>query len=547
MQSTHPIEVAVNHPDEINEIFDLISYNKGASVLRMLFNFISEEKAFQSLKVYLERFANKNTVTNDLWQAMSEVSGFNIAELMQAWTSKPGFPYLRIMEDSGKLSVSSSRFIAPWSANTSAWPSKECFASGASFDEFLRSSALLATPETSAQHNDWNIPVSVVVEKNHDHKLGILHLDGCTAQERAAKLSEFSTSLSSAVSGSSWFTLNSEHAAFFRTIYSDAMISRAKAAIATPADRQTEPVLGINDRIGLIGDVAASVSIGATKTSVLLELLWSTRFETYYTVWVAILEAVSDVKTALEGSGELRTAMDLFLQRLLTPITDFLGWEPKDGEDPNAPLLRASVLRVSAMCGVKSVIEECLNRFDKYVGSKKTPIAGDLKQVVYNTAAQFGGAERWNALFELFSVPGISSEEERRLMTALGKTEDPELLRRTLGLALTDMVRGQDLPFLLAGVATNPSLGRDAAFEFFTANFSALKDKLGESNFVWAGVVGACTSNFDMKEAADRIEDFFKDKNPGSAARKIKQNLESIRCKAWRVHILMNEHINFNF
>jgi aminopeptidase N len=108
-------------------------------------------------------------------------------------------------------------------------------------------------------------------------------------------------------------------------------------------------------------------------------------------------------------------------------------------------------------------------------------------------------------------------------------------------------VRGQDLPFILAGVATNPAQGREAAYDFFTANFNALKEKLGESNFVWAGVVGACTSNFDTKEAADRIEDFFKDKNPGSAARKIKQNLESIRCKAWRVHIIMNEQINFNY
>ena len=41
LESSHPISIPVKHPDEIQEIFDRISYGKGAAIIRMMDNFLT--------------------------------------------------------------------------------------------------------------------------------------------------------------------------------------------------------------------------------------------------------------------------------------------------------------------------------------------------------------------------------------------------------------------------------------------------------------------------------------------------------------------------
>lgn len=43
LDNSHPIEIPVGHPSEVDEIFDDISYNKGASVIRLLHKYIGDE------------------------------------------------------------------------------------------------------------------------------------------------------------------------------------------------------------------------------------------------------------------------------------------------------------------------------------------------------------------------------------------------------------------------------------------------------------------------------------------------------------------------
>ncbi|RXG67081.1 Aminopeptidase N [Armadillidium vulgare] len=52
--SSHPINVEVNNPDRISEIFDSISYNKGASIIRMMYHFLSEEVYKRGMRNYLK-------------------------------------------------------------------------------------------------------------------------------------------------------------------------------------------------------------------------------------------------------------------------------------------------------------------------------------------------------------------------------------------------------------------------------------------------------------------------------------------------------------
>lgn len=110
--NTHPIEVEVHHPDEIGEIFDEVSYSKGASIIRMLSGYLGEKDFRDGLRYYLKKHSYKNTETIHLWQAFEKVSRKPVAKMMHNWTSKPGYPVVKASMVKGKVKFSQSRFFA---------------------------------------------------------------------------------------------------------------------------------------------------------------------------------------------------------------------------------------------------------------------------------------------------------------------------------------------------------------------------------------------------------------------------------------------------
>ena len=96
--NSHPIVQAVHHPDQITEIFDSISYSKGASVLRMLEGFMGAEEFRIGIKRFLEKFKYGNAVTADLWAELAAVSSnqLNISGIMDTWTRQMGYPVLLV-------------------------------------------------------------------------------------------------------------------------------------------------------------------------------------------------------------------------------------------------------------------------------------------------------------------------------------------------------------------------------------------------------------------------------------------------------------------
>ena len=112
LASTHPIEIPVHHPDEIGEIFDEVSYSKGASIIRMLADYIGEKNFRDGLRYYLKKHSYKNTETVHLWQAFEKVSKKPVAKMMRNWTGKPGYPVIKAEIKNNELSLSQERFFA---------------------------------------------------------------------------------------------------------------------------------------------------------------------------------------------------------------------------------------------------------------------------------------------------------------------------------------------------------------------------------------------------------------------------------------------------
>ncbi|KXN69417.1 zincin, partial [Conidiobolus coronatus NRRL 28638] len=92
LRSSHPIEVEVQDPAEIDQIFDDISYSKGGSVIRMLSAYLTEDVFLEGIRQYLKKHAYGNASTGDLWAQLSETSGQDVSEFMNLWTKHTGYP-----------------------------------------------------------------------------------------------------------------------------------------------------------------------------------------------------------------------------------------------------------------------------------------------------------------------------------------------------------------------------------------------------------------------------------------------------------------------
>lgn len=122
LSTTHPIEVKVNTPDEIGQVFDAISYGKGANVIRMIESYIGEEPFRKGVSDYLRRFSYSNAAGEDLWRSLQKASGQPVSRIMGAWVRKPGYPLVSVRAGEGKLTFSQSRFRMIGGKTKDIWP-----------------------------------------------------------------------------------------------------------------------------------------------------------------------------------------------------------------------------------------------------------------------------------------------------------------------------------------------------------------------------------------------------------------------------------------
>jgi tricorn protease interacting factor F2/3 len=122
LRNSHPIEVAVNSPDEIEQIFDAISYGKGAHVLRMVEAYIGEEAFRQGVQRYLSAHAYSNATGNDLWSTLEDVSGKQVRRIMSSWVQQVGYPVVTASLQDGRLSLRQERFLISGDSEGTTWP-----------------------------------------------------------------------------------------------------------------------------------------------------------------------------------------------------------------------------------------------------------------------------------------------------------------------------------------------------------------------------------------------------------------------------------------
>ncbi|BCU66784.1 leucyl aminopeptidase [Sulfolobales archaeon HS-7] len=111
LTTTHPIHVDVKQEEELEQIFDAISYGKGASVLRMIESYLGEEDFKKGIRLYLNSHKFSNAEARELWESLEKASGKPVSKIMTEWITKAGHPIITVREDGDELHLSQRRFL----------------------------------------------------------------------------------------------------------------------------------------------------------------------------------------------------------------------------------------------------------------------------------------------------------------------------------------------------------------------------------------------------------------------------------------------------
>jgi tricorn protease interacting factor F2/3 len=122
LPTTHPITAEVRDASQISQVFDEISYGKGASVLRMIEAYLGEETFRRGIADYLSRFAHSNASSRDLWEALDRAAGVPVHPMLEEWLNRPGLPLLSVRGVPGGLEVTQRRYALDGHHTDERWP-----------------------------------------------------------------------------------------------------------------------------------------------------------------------------------------------------------------------------------------------------------------------------------------------------------------------------------------------------------------------------------------------------------------------------------------
>lgn len=477
LRSSHPIEVPVKRSDEINQIFDAISYSKGSCVIRMLSTYLGEDIFMEGIRRYLKKHAYGNTKTDDLWAALGDASGKNVGELMATWTRKIGYPVVSVTEkDENTIHLKQNRFLRTGDAKPEE-------------DQVLYPIFLGLKTENSIDGS------KILLEREGDFKVPSLD----------------------------FFKLNANHTNIYRTCYTPERLEKLGEAAK-------QGKLSVEDRAGMIADAGALATSGYQKTSGVLNLLKGFTGENEFVVWSEIIARLSSIQAAwLFEEKAIRDGLEAFQRELVAAKAHELGWEFLDSDSHVLQQFKGMMFGTAGLSGDEKIIAVAKDMFQRFIAGDKTAIHPNIRGGVFGMALKYGGTEEYNSIIEFYRK-STNSDERNSALRCLGRAMKPELIQRTLDLIFSDEVKNQDVYIPCAGLRGHPH-GVEALFDWMTRNWDELKKRHPPALSMLGTLVTIFTSSFTKPEQLARVEEFFAEKDTKGYDQNLAQSLDAIRAK----------------
>lgn len=385
------IQCDVNHPDEIQTLFDpSIVYAKGGRLLRMLQTYLGNEAMRQGLALYFKKFAYKNTEANDLWACLSEASGKDITDFMNTWITQPGYPLLHVSQTEIGINLRQERFF---------------------------------TGEHQDSDSIWPIPLN------------------CSSPD-APEILE-AKSLSVETNLDSLPIMNIGGTAHFITHYDDALLSKIIENL---------PNLKPVDRIYILQEQSLLSRAGIISSASLIPLISAMYDETEDSVWDVISMIIGDLKKFVEFNDSAEKALRKLVRELASKQFERLVWDEKPSEPESDTILRSTIISLMLYGEDELVVKEALSRFDI---DKLNSIDAEMRPVIISTAVKYGDEKLAETLVEKYRQSSHSGLRDDISSGLTSTTSANIAIKLTDLLKDSSTIRPQDFTRWLAWLMRN--------------------------------------------------------------------------------------------
>ncbi|XP_010225771.1 PREDICTED: glutamyl aminopeptidase [Tinamus guttatus] len=461
--SSHPIVVDVSSPAEITSVFDGISYSKGASILRMLQDWLTPDLFRKGCQIYLKENHFMNAKTDDFWAALETASNKPVKEVMDTWTRQMGYPVLEM----GANSVfTQKRFLLDPHADAS-YPSSDL-------------------------GYKWNIPV----------KWGL----GSSVNYTFYNKSD-SAGITIQSSPNPFVKINADHIGFYRVNYdSQNWADLANLLVIN------HTIFSAADRAGILDDAFSLARAGLVNYSIPLDLTEYLTNEEDYLPWDRAISAVTYLADMLEDDTNLYLLFKDYFRSLVKPIVNQLGWS--DSGSHLERLLRHSVLDFACSMDDTEALNNASLYFEEWVRGQNLPV--NLRLLVYRYGMQNSGNETsWNYMFQKYQETSLAQEKEK-LLYGLASVKNITILDRYLKYIYnTSLIKSQDVFTVLRYISYN-SYGKTMAWDWIRLNWEYLVGRFTINDRTLGRIV-TISQTYNTELQLWQMENFF-EKYPDAGA-----------------------------
>jgi puromycin-sensitive aminopeptidase len=475
LHSTRPIEYPVRAPKDADAMFDVLTYEKGASVLRMLEQHIGPTVFRDGVRHYLHAHAYGNADTKDLWISLGKAAKQPVPDLMDGWIFQSGYPLVtaELTADS-RLRLTQQRFT------------------------YLPQTSL---PSPRSSPTTWHVPIqlrTVAGEKQETRR----HL--LTGQEATLTLPP---DIQTAV-------INEGGHGFYRVRYGPVLLKRLlDAGIDTLA-----PI----ERFNLVNDAWATTVAGLKPLTEYLDLTARFAQDHDKNVWATLIDSFGFLNRIIEPSD--RPMLEAFVRDRMAPAAAAVGWTAQPEESDLTRQLRSELIGALGRLGNEPAIQARAGEL--YETSKRDPTAVDpnLLPALVSILAFIGDETRYEEFIRQFQSAS-TPQEERRYLFSLAAFRQPALLDRTLRMTLTGEVRVQDAPFIVSAVMSNV-YGREQGWHFVKTNWDQMDRRFPKQGLrrMCGGITGLCTP-----ELEEEVREFFSTRKIDLGGKTLEQYLEQLQ------------------
>ena len=412
LENSRPVEFDVETPDQAEEMFDVLTYEKGSTVLRMFQMFIGEEAFQNGVEAYLNQFKFKNTNSSDLWDALSEASNQPLNKILPYWIREKGYPFLQVDCSNNYLTIKQKPFL-------------------------LRN---INTDKRSIKP----VPVQIkFLDTGNEEKFLLDETEKVIDLENLGKVPH--------VNSGGW--------GFFHTFYDDEVFENILKNFNNLNDLE---------KYRLLEDKWMQFKKAPTNIKDFYRFLMFFKNEKDEDIWIYMSSIIATLANLFESANS--DSFRDFVRDLTDELHNELGFEVKKDEELEIKEVRDTINKLRA----KNLDDD--DFIKKFSDIFKEDKMESISEGTFFSSILFISALDETNKIETFLEKFENAESPQmqgRYRGVLGQVRDQNASKKIVEFMLDGRIRGADCPYILASMITNKYIGKKS-WELIKENFNEL-------------------------------------------------------------------------